>query len=241
LKYVLGVLFSALVAVIVTVVFQQPLEDWWSSNRLNAVLYTGPWIPYPDEKGNLDWPPTIAVTAERGKELIQNDYGFAAVDFVNNGREEIANGKIRFKSLFTPEAYYPAGFGRQAALDQNPTEINLPTIKPGERYRMYLWKDSDFPWSYYLDDIATYSSAGPIRISIAQPDREHTEDTGWLARYYGVTDYLMFGLAALIVLGFGAAASTHERYWRKLLRDDSFYLDEKVRFDSDEKHFAPTF
>lgn len=228
-------LFTTFVALALGAVFQEPLRDAFTNDRLRATFITGPWVPYPSDDGQLDYPPALAFP-ERAQDLMTKNNIFAAVHISNDGRAEVENASMKFGDLFTPDVYVPPSGKRPGQYLPAAQSLQIPTLKPGEEVRLYFWKNNDLPWSYYFGDIKSYSSEGPFRLSVAHGNEQGSLDRGTWLDWLDDATYIV-GVLLLIMLVF--VLTSLESYYRQLLGDEDFYLDERVRFESDAKKFVP--
>ena len=116
------------------------------------------------------------------------------------------------------------------------TTFRTEALGPGDVRVVYLWSGADFGNDYSAEKIKLYSPEGEIK-----PLRLHfpRSDDDFIARSRQVILWVVFVLCALASVLMYLVARLYERYYRRLLESDDFYLEEKLRRDANPSSFTP--
>ncbi|MBX9665384.1 hypothetical protein [Novosphingobium sp.] len=200
---------------------EKPLKDGDSSNKINQ------------KEGN-DIPTRVP--------NVDGLYDFMTIKLENNTSKVVDNIRIRFKDfpIFDAKIIGDDGIIAQTVLGSN--DFKIPNMKPGDREIIFVWGKSQFISSALLNNVQTFSSSGPFRISFYQPEENMItlQDEGPFFKF--IDEWIGFIIGAIfvaLILVLGAALSAQEEYLKKIFRDEQFMIDEKARFDANPKKFSP--
>jgi hypothetical protein len=240
-------LFITVIGSLIVVIYQDQVRNTFSPERVFIDVFTGPWYPY----GVLDKtfrPPgtnfNLEDHARFGEDGLANLYPdnedfFARIIIQNNTGQDVTGAKIDFRGIGTADAaIVPTELIEAPIFTAAAKVLDLGKIGPGDKKIVYIWTRTDLSSTYRLDDIKFYSSRG-----VQTLNRHHYNRDSFNEGIWGTIDssfnWILGGSACLFGLFSLIVAAAYSQYLSKLLKDDNFYLTEKVRYDADPKKFQP--
>ena len=239
--------FSALMATVLggllILVVQGPISRQLDSNRLKMDIFSGPWVPLPPGRGDVGdaWRRDGVLDLWVDQMLAGEPMHMARIVIHNPGGRSADQIRITTGD-FPPQwvlVVHPEG--PPTRLDE-PQEITLAPLDPGQTANIYIWSYHNLESRYFYSDWGAFSSLGePVRRFHAAVVDQYRENN---PIYAFVDDWMlptMFFLLFIGVLVMGVVAGSLEQYVKHILGDEDWYLDEKIRFDQDQRKFQPRF
>jgi len=206
-----------------------------------AEVYEGVWFPIPEaileekfeifqERRGGSFMPSITDNPDHNflNELTDRQLtNHLALRLVNNGRDTVENASIRFGDPVYGVLYHD---GQQQTFDTSSEPVVIPALHPNQVITIIAWSDGLWSFSDYGGrnfDILS-NSGKPRYVYITGEFRNP------ISRFinYNLGIFLIL-LVILIIFIFLiiAGASTLQEEIKKLLSDESYYLDEKEKHD----------
>lgn len=244
LKTVITSVVATVSAAVLLATFQEPIVDYVRGTHLLATVEAGPWYPLPYQSGadpakGLEKTGISSYTVETLTS--GQDLPFARVTVLNRGRETISGIRFRFPEKYQrPLVLFPEAEDQKFSFAKEPREVQLDDMLPGEERTFYLWRNLGFDYPNYLRDMQSFSSDGPARVKLLLP-----EDAGALAqadgtieRFFGIWGGLIVvSVLLLFVLILAFVVHLNEKFWKRLLSDETFYLDERIKYEADPARY----
>ncbi len=257
LKGLLSAVGVVLLTLVVTAMFQSPLTEMFSAERLEARVILAPWVDRnsiepsaarrsasltPEGKAYqeaLDDLNTSLATMS-GASIDNIEFGVARFDVQNRSRNIVDNISLRFTNSTKAEEVQIFDGGVKKVSFKDTSNIKLPDMKPGDNITVFVWAKYGFSEYLFPENLETFSSAGPIQLSIRWPRVERrTAATrfDWFMQDW--SEWVIGCVAFIFLLLLSAVAVVNDHYAKAMLHDGDFYLDEKTRFDLNIKEFKP--
>jgi hypothetical protein len=232
-------LFVGVLSAALAVIFQDDIAYRLGRSPVVALVEPGPWHPYPSKGGE----PSEYTPRDRDARSRYGDderSGFARIRIRNQSGRSISNAVIVLDSEF---AAFDAALVRQTpqgARDvfiSRTNRIEVGAIPAADSRTIYVWNSRTFGYPFFLDDISIYTEHGavPIRYSTHAISKD-----GY--RFLGISETVWmwtFIIALIIVvLIISIVAVFWERVARAFLKSEDFYLEQKVKFDTDPQKYT---
>ncbi len=248
MKWLGGIITSLIVLALGTlfVAYLQPVVKAIApEDGLKADVELTHWQESPKKSGVVERKASdkpYMVDIERDLFLNSDFYDFAAMTIENPTSKLVENIRVKLPPHKAVDALIVTKNGlRQESLKYN-NDFNLPPMKPGDRTKLYMWGEREFPKVLVNDEIKTYSSLGPMQVTFSTPsDKSYyaAQKSGFLKFMDEWFGYIFAGLILFLCAALGTGMDLYGKHSRKLLSDPSFYTEEKQRFDADPKKFEP--
>lgn len=223
--------------------------DLFSRDRLTARFEAGPWVAKPqlpdgesqqsyDENNDVGSAVKFLGNTLSSKNPDGKWYELAKLTIKNESKKDITGIRIRYSGVEMPELLVVPEKTDNSYYIKSTNDVSLPDMKPGDTAIVYQW--DNFSSILVEDSIDTYSSEGDFRINYEFPQTVSTNFAGWFIS--GIIDHIWLIINALSITIFillMIQKDTIDLYYKKLLRDDDFYIDERVRYESDKDKFSP--
>jgi hypothetical protein len=212
---------------------------------LHAEVELSRWEQKPEKAGQtIQKPSDQKVIADAGKAVFRfrDWYDFAAIVIDNPTSKVIENVRVKFIDKSVRYALILSDDGLKRTSLKDISDIKLDTMKPGDRVKIFLWGDNDFPKSIIADQIRTFSSAGPFSLQFSAPTDNIYYESNDSPFFKFVDEWFGFALVAIffiLVIFVGAGMAYYEKYYKKLLVDKAFYEAESERLALDQDKFVP--
>lgn len=238
-KSIVSGLIIAIIGGLTVAIFQQPLTRYFIGAPLEAEFVSGPWAPFPKKvKSGVSLPVPEPELGPGEFNLIRDsNNSFARMTVRNVGDKTVDDIHIRLTSQSLPATVYaPLADGKHTLITDT-RDIDLPSLRPGASYELLFWKASGFGYPMGLE-MESFSSAGPIHIS----HFEHPEGGKYnrIERdilYDFLSDPLTVGIwtaISMLILMLGLIIFLG-RDWGKLLTDDDYYLEQRIKHEKAAK------
>ncbi len=237
MRFLLNTAWTILVGVVIgllVVANEDAVKRFVSNGGLVAEVTSGPYFPYPEEplrSTRAPRPGSFVASATDETETI------ARMVIQNVGTETASDIRLKFK--YAPDALIVDSAGGKNKTYKGVEEIFIDDMKPGDIRTLFLWRSVGFGYPFNLDDLRSFSSAGPIRVELKSRVVSSYEDPFIIRFMDSWGSFLLTGV--LFILAFGALlmATFLERYAKMLLSGEDFYLQESVKFADNPKSFVP--
>lgn len=254
MKTLLNGLLLALLTTIMLSFLNGPISRWASGDRLIATIELSPFIAKPEAAPENKRPKSDADTADSAlQEQLSNILSAAKSNTVMDGSYDVAHIVLRNESNITIKEinfYLDPPYdemdialsiaGKTSEIKKGVKRIYVPDMKPGDAVEIYAWRNFYAP--SFGENLHTFSSAGPWRTSIAWPKTRQEMQDGVIFNFIDnwITTIMFVMFAAVLFVAFLAYAMS-EHYWKSLLHNETFFLDEKIRYDNDRNKFKPDY
>ncbi|MNQ34867.1 hypothetical protein D3C85_483380 [compost metagenome] len=234
-----------LVASVLVIAFGDSWKARLTGQMVTAKVYVSAWYPYP-KGGETNVSHLMDVREDKyarpSETILRNDFPFAVMVVRNNGFSAANDVTIKLDGvLLSPSVLIvPGGKGEHHFIHEA-KDIVIPELKPQETYKVYMWNPHDLREKYYWEDVRAFSSQGNISMSLVSSETMEIvrPDDFWfnfIDRY--VYWVLLFVLSAFTILSL-AGALYYNAYIAKLLKDQSFYMNEALRYEESPTRFEP--
>ena len=219
-----------------------------------GVMDLGPWLEKPVVDGKskgtsagvrlAEQPSSIAdVQRSLDQPSPANDYSndrfnFARLELVNRSTEEAKRIRIVIDRSSESQDILVLKKGSEPQFIKGHGEFTIPDLAPGEVCDIYIWSKIGFWTILFPEQLETFSSLGPIRLDLRWPKTRSSIKGDWL--FQSLDDWMFTVIITLLIItrALGLLMSAlYETYYKKLLVNDDFYLNERERFESNPKKF----
>ncbi|WP_339914094.1 hypothetical protein [uncultured Brevundimonas sp.] len=249
MKWFWGSIWTALLAALsgaLIVANEDRIKEAFAPQSVIADVYIGFWQPYPSSRES----DPHRLLALRAIEPHQVEYvvkpgerHFARINIRNRGVSDIADARLQTGNRQSDILIVNGeGDGDDRSFFNDVEEVRLPNIPAGGSLDIYMWSFHDMDSLHLLSNLRIFNEDGVFLIKyIRDRDRysiySHESASfefidGWLPVILFVL--LFVGLIGAIIVG-----GLWEAYVKKLLKDDGFYINEKIRHDENPKAFKP--
>lgn len=169
-------------------------------------------------------------------------YDFAAIVIDNPTSKVIENVRVKFIDKGGRDALILSDDGLKRTSLKDVSDIKLDPMKPGDRVKIFLWGENDFPKSMIADQIRTYSSAGPFSLKFSAPTDNIYYESNDSPFFKFIDEWIGFALVVILIILvtlLGAGMAYYEKYFKKLLANKAFYEVESERLALDQDKFIP--
>ncbi|RJG53838.1 hypothetical protein D0Z70_15190 [Sphingobium terrigena] len=181
--------------------------------------------------------------ARRDSFLLRDFYDFAAVTIDNPSSKVVENIRIRFSDGSGRDGLIVSDDGLTKMTLKDAEDFKIPNMKPGDRVKVFFWGERQFPKVLVSDQMKTFSSSGPFVTKFSAPSDNYyfeTEDSPFFKFVDNWAGLAIGSIFALTIFFMGIGLHLNEKYYKRLLSDDTFYTSEKDRYEVDPKKFTPT-
>jgi len=247
-KWLGGIITSLVVLALGTifVAFLQPLVRAIApEDQLLAEVELSRWQALPEKAETVtqnESDDEFLAQANKDSFLISDFYDFAAITIDNPTAKVAENVRVKIADRSRLDALILSDDGLTRTTLKGKHDFKLPDMRPGDRVKMFLWGDSQFPKTLVTDQIKTFSSLGAMRTKFSAPSDNmyfESQDSAlfkFIDDWIGVAFLVIFG--SLIIVMF-IALVFYENYFKNLLKDEKFYQLEKERYNDEPKKFSP--
>src|SRR6185437_1503688 len=161
----LGTLTAAFGALIV-LMFQGQIVRYFDPDRLVADVYVGAWMPLPIAGSFPSQILKLEGLSDYYAPKIQSGDPLSLVqlDVRNPGAKDVS--EIKIDTGFSTVAIAVFKDSKLTGCTCATRTIQLPAMKPGDTFRIFVWTDREFTDPYTIERWQTFSSQGPITIKL---------------------------------------------------------------------------
>lgn len=242
LKQVITSLILVALGAVVLAAVQDPISKYFNGDRLNAAIQFGYWAERPEKYGILTKEEEKKIAKYSDVDLkLDEDPEFAKIVISNSGQQTVKNIKMKFSRFYKPDVLTLSRDKQPANFTKSVSNISLGILEPGEEIILYLWEPIGFSEILFPSSIKTYSSTGPFRTNFYFFDSNSDMDDASTFDYFMDQwfEFILIILGIIFLIAFIILALHYEDYIKRLLKNENFYLDEKIRYDDDPKKFVP--
>ncbi len=231
MNYIAKVILPALLAAIFAVfgvIFQEDIAAALGKAPITAEIDVGIWGPYPGS----NCPPKASIICSNTTNM--SDTYVAKIAIINHSGKPIKNLTIANFADYGDFDYIVVSDKTQNISERKGFGVkrfNVGTIEGAQTIKMYAWSNLIFLNSYSMGYFSITSEYGKIPLTI----KRHVSESD--LNIFGLDSetiliIAIFSLSLIVALVF-IVNSYYELYIKSLLIDDDFFLEEKVRFESD--------
>lgn len=249
IRWIIAAAASVLVGLTLTAWLQEPIENYFRNDRIEANLTVGPWVDLPNgTKGDKkDQIKPVSddrdVAAIRPTSDLDDDFrtkpsNFSEISVENKSEKEITNIRIIFDSKQYRVAFVKNGEEKSTTIDDI-DRLELPDMKPGDRIIVRAWGNYYVGLERFVESLSTYSSTGPFRIKANWSETRDIDESA-IDNFMDEWGYFLFAgsLMVLTAIGFILSSLVDEKI-KKILSNENTYLAEKKRYElNPEKYNA---
>ena len=253
MKNLFWLLVGALITLLVPALLSGPINNLTRGDRLVGTMKVADWeappAPKSPPKKESEQPATLEELSRTTQELLEataelTSAGsgarstFAILTLKNNSDKVVNNVRVKFDTYASDVLLDQAGDKPDAFL-KNVKEITAPEMKQGDELTYKLWSSSSSP-EYLKEDMQTFSSSGPVRMTYTFPDAEWETERTTLEK--AIEDWFPYiGLAILILCAIVMAVLNHhyETLIKAMLKDQRLYDEERQKYEGDPQKYNP--
>lgn len=223
------------------VIYQNDIAAFVGRAPITVQITVGPWFPLPQSAdANRSF---TAADEENITSFAQGtEHNFARLIISNNTGKTIDSAYVRINESDDLDLYHAVilkkqnkQVGRSVVLEAEKT-IDIGPLPAAEATTVYLWSDRSFSWPYDAEDIEVLTSDESASTTVTKVEASSdeialgtsTETIAW------VFVFLLIGLCAALLY----ALNHGFKFSKALLKDDDYYLGERMRFESDPKKYS---
>lgn len=249
MKNFFWLLVGAIVALLVPAVLSEPINNLFSGDRLVGTMKIADWKPQPVPTATDD------TTAQSNSDAVANAAGelvkladelanlttkhtYATLTLKNNSDEVVNNVRIKFDT-YAADVLLDRPEEQEDVFQRSVQEITVPEMKQGDELSYDIWTRSSSP-EYLKDDIETFSSTGPIRMTYVFPESEWETERStfeWVVEDW--FPYIGLGLLLLFAVGMAIVNSHYETLIKGMLKDRDVYDEERQKYETDPQKYNP--
>ncbi|MDH7972765.1 hypothetical protein QH494_11295 [Sphingomonas sp. AR_OL41] len=244
----LGATINALallvLAALVTAYIQPIIKYIMPEKAIQATINLNMWMEKPAKVGFVEEKPSNDLATNQSNHDIYMSpdyYKFADMELTNTSEKTITDIRFRLEDGQRPDVMIVTDDGNKRWYVTGKNDIHLPDMKPGDKTKVYMWASGLFSKLIITDLLSTYSSGGPFDIAVLSPQEKDfysdkhpiSDSLGSLAGWVGGVGAVLLGVIFCIMNIF------YEKYYKKLLADPVFLVDEKARYDLEPAKFVP--
>jgi hypothetical protein len=241
IKFV-GTLLLGILSASLAVIYQNDIAAFLGRAPVTVRVTAGGWYPHPETR-RTDKSFSDADELHIGSYAQPKESNFARLTISNNTGRDIPNSVIKVGDENTDIWKYDAvvltkekGKLVRTVVEDATDRIEVGALPAAQDTIVYLWSNRGFSYPYGISDIEVLTTDGRVPRTVANIEGTSanlvfgvsTETVAWV---------FVFVLLALCVLllfvvshGFSFAKS--------LLKDEDYYLSERVRFDSSPETYS---
>jgi|GEM_PF-4063193 len=209
------------ITIIVTAALGSPVNRFFNNEQLEAVVDLSRWHPYP----------TASKSPSRST--------FGVLHLENPTSEKITNIRVRFDGAANADVLRADRPVTDLAVHVD--QFDFEDMNPGDERLYYLWFDKPVSTRTLDSDVRFFSSKGKPRLlllgsKLYAGEPWETLDE-WSARWMPAIAGL---LSLLLVCAIALVENKNSRALKRVLKDDEYYLGEKIRFEENPKTYVPS-
>lgn len=246
MKWFWGSIWTALLAALtgaVIVANEDRIKEAFAPQSVIADVYSGFWQPYPSSRES----DPHRLLASRAIEPHQVEYvvkpgerHFARIHIQNRGVSDVSDARLQTGKRQSDILIINEGGDRSFFNDVE--EVRLPNIPAGGSLDLYMWSFHNMDALHILSDLRIFNESGAFLVKYVR-DRDrysvYTHQPAWVTFIDEWLPVILFVLLFIGLIGAVIVGGLWEAYVKKLLKDDGFYINEKIKHDADPKAFKP--
>lgn len=233
-----GTLLVGILSASLAVIFQNDIAAFFGRAPITAHVTVGAWYPYHlDDDGKLF---RREIPGEQSPFIDDEDLNFARIVLRNRTGSEIPQVYITddadWSDLRAVVVRQDGENLETSAAKMSGQRLLVGGIAPASKTTIYVWSRRTFSWPFNLDDIQIVATNGDVPISVTRLSGSngsfvfgwHTETLAWAIAF------ILFVMAIILLV----YATHYAGYFAALLRDEDYYLSERIRFEQDPAKFS---